>query len=98
VVIARCPTDVNGITGYFLTKLDVLSCLDHVPVYVAYEVDGNRHDEIPITQTEFHHAVPGAVGPVGAGVPELAVGREQAVGGAGPVVLEVEAGAASLVS
>jgi adenylosuccinate synthase len=49
---------VNGITGYFLTKLDVLSGLDRVPVCVAYEVDGIRYDEIPMTQTEFHHAVP----------------------------------------
>src|SRR6202047_4710602 len=57
-VIARYATRVNGITGYFLTKLDVLSGLDQVPVCVAYDVDGRRHDEIPMTQTEFHHAVP----------------------------------------
>ena len=57
-VIARYATRVNGITGYFLTKLDVLSGLDRVPVCVAYEVDGTRSDEIPMTQTEFHHAVP----------------------------------------
>jgi adenylosuccinate synthase len=57
-VIARYATRVNGMTDYFLTKLDVLSGLDQVPVCVAYEVDGKRHDEIPMTQTEFHHAVP----------------------------------------
>jgi adenylosuccinate synthase len=57
-VIARYSTRVNGITGYFLTKLDVLSGLDRVPVCVAYEVDGKRQAEIPMTQTEFHHAVP----------------------------------------
>jgi adenylosuccinate synthase len=57
-VIARYATRVNGITGYFLTKLDVLSGLDKVPVCVAYEVDGKRQDDIPMTQTEFHHAVP----------------------------------------
>ena len=57
-VIARYATRVNGITDYFLTKLDVLSGLDQVPVCVAYEVDGKRHDELPMTQTEFHHAVP----------------------------------------
>jgi adenylosuccinate synthase len=57
-VIARYATRVNGITGYFLTKLDVLSGLAKVPVCVAYEVDGKRQDEIPATQTEFHHAVP----------------------------------------
>jgi adenylosuccinate synthase len=57
-VIARYATRVNGITDYFLTKLDVLSGLERVPVCVAYDVNGTRHDEVPMTQTEFHHAVP----------------------------------------
>jgi adenylosuccinate synthase len=57
-VIARYATRVNGITDYFVTKLDVLSGLERVPVCVAYEVNGTRHDEVPMTQTEFHHAVP----------------------------------------
>ncbi|MGH3916160.1 MAG: adenylosuccinate synthetase, partial [Pseudonocardiaceae bacterium] len=38
--------------------LDVLSGLETVPVCVAYEVDGRRTDEMPMTQTDFHHAVP----------------------------------------
>ncbi len=29
-----------------------------MPVCVAYEVDGVRHDEVPMTQTEFPRAVP----------------------------------------
>ena len=57
-VIARYASRVNGITDYFLTKLDVLSGLDTVPICVAYDVDGVRHDEMPMTQTEFHHARP----------------------------------------
>lgn len=57
-VIARYATRINGVTDYFLTKLDVLSDLDTIPVCVAYEVDGVRHDEIPMTQTDFHHARP----------------------------------------
>ncbi|MGJ6963676.1 adenylosuccinate synthase [Streptosporangium sp. G11] len=57
-VIARYATRINGVTDYFLTKLDVLSGLDTIPVCVAYEVDGVRHDEIPMTQTDFHHARP----------------------------------------
>jgi adenylosuccinate synthase len=57
-VIARYSTRVNGITDYFLTKMDVLSSLDKVPVCVAYEVDGKRCREVPTTQTEFHHARP----------------------------------------
>ncbi|MBG0827201.1 adenylosuccinate synthase [Planomonospora sp. ID67723] len=57
-VIARYATRINGVTDFFLTKLDVLSGLEKIPVCVAYEVDGVRHDEIPMTQTDFHHATP----------------------------------------
>ncbi|MGQ0716574.1 MAG: adenylosuccinate synthase [Pseudonocardiales bacterium] len=57
-VIGRYAARVNGITDFFLTKLDVLSGLDTVPVCVAYEVDGKRTDEMPMTQTDLHHAVP----------------------------------------
>jgi adenylosuccinate synthase len=57
-VIARYAARVNGITDYFLTKLDVLSGLEKVPVCVAYDIDGRRVEEMPMTQTELHHAVP----------------------------------------
>jgi adenylosuccinate synthase len=57
-VIARYAARVNGVTDFVLTKLDVLSGLERVPVCVAYEVAGRRLDEMPMTQTEFHHAVP----------------------------------------
>jgi len=57
-VIARYATRVNGITDYFLTKLDVLSSLETVPICVGYTVDGVRTDDMPMTQTEIHHAVP----------------------------------------
>ncbi|MFD0887554.1 adenylosuccinate synthase [Streptosporangium algeriense] len=57
-VIARYASRINGVTDFFLTKLDVLSGLERIPVCVAYEVDGVRYDEIPMTQTDFHHAKP----------------------------------------
>jgi adenylosuccinate synthase len=57
-VIARYANRVNGLTDFFITKLDVLSGLERVPVCVAYDVKGTRHDEIPMTQTDFHHATP----------------------------------------
>lgn len=57
-VIARYATRVNGITDYFLTKLDVLSGLTTVPICVAYDVDGERVEHMPTTQTDFHHAKP----------------------------------------
>jgi adenylosuccinate synthase len=57
-VLARYAARVNGFTDYFLTKLDVLTGLDRIPVCVAYDVDGVRHDEVPMTQSDFHHAKP----------------------------------------
>lgn len=57
-VVARYAARVNGFTDYVLTKLDVLSDLETIPVCVAYEVDGERYDEMPMTQTGFHHAKP----------------------------------------
>ena len=57
-VIARYASRVNGFTDMFLTKLDVLTGIGEIPICVAYDVDGVRHDEMPMTQTEFHHATP----------------------------------------
>ena len=56
--IARYASRINGITDLVVTKLDVLSGWEQIPVCVAYEVDGERHDELPMTQTGFHHAKP----------------------------------------
>jgi adenylosuccinate synthase len=57
-VVARYAARVNGVTDFVLTKLDVLTGLERVPVCVAYDVDGVRHDEMPVNQTDFHHARP----------------------------------------
>ena len=57
-VIARYASRVNGFTDLFLTKLDVLTGIGEIPICVAYDVDGKRFDEMPLTQTDFHHAVP----------------------------------------
>ncbi|MDP9093180.1 MAG: adenylosuccinate synthase [Actinomycetota bacterium] len=56
--IARYATRINGVTDFVLTKLDVLTGLTEIPVCVAYEVDGIRHDELPMTQAEFARARP----------------------------------------
>ena len=56
--IARYATRVNGLTDFFLTKLDVLSDWDQIPVCVAYEIDGVRVEELPASQSDFHHAKP----------------------------------------
>ncbi|MEJ1089138.1 adenylosuccinate synthase [Microbacterium sp. Mu-80] len=56
--ITRYATRVNGITDLVLTKLDVLTGLKEIPVCVAYDVDGERFDDVPVNQTDFHHAKP----------------------------------------
>jgi adenylosuccinate synthase len=56
--IARYSARVNGVTDFVLTKLDVLTGLKEIPVCVAYEVEGKRLDEMPVSQTDFHHAKP----------------------------------------
>jgi adenylosuccinate synthase len=56
--IARYAVRVNGLTDFFLTKLDVLTGWEKIPVCVAYEVDGLRVEELPASQSDFHHAKP----------------------------------------
>ena len=57
-VVTRYAARVNGLTDLVMTKLDVLTGHETIPVCVAYDVDGERTDEMPLTQTDFHHAVP----------------------------------------
>ena len=56
--ITRYATRINGITDLVLTKLDVLTGLKEIPVCVAYDVEGRVFDEVPVNQTDFHHAKP----------------------------------------
>ena len=56
--VARYTARINGVTDFVLTKLDVLTGLASIPVCVAYSVDGVRHDEVPVSQSDFHHAKP----------------------------------------
>ncbi len=56
--IARYASRINGLTDIFLTKLDVLTGWERIPVCVAYDIDGVITDEVPMTQTDFHHARP----------------------------------------
>ncbi len=57
-VILRYAARINGFTELFLTKLDVLSELSPIRVCVAYEVDGERFEDVPPHQSLFHRARP----------------------------------------
>ena len=55
----RFAVRVNGITSLALTKLDVLSAFDELPVCVRYRLeDGSETEELPAHQSDFHHARP----------------------------------------
>ncbi|HTF11190.1 MAG TPA: adenylosuccinate synthase [Asanoa sp.] len=57
-VVARYAVRLNGITDMVITKLDVLTGLEKVPICVGYEINGTVHADMPMSQTDFHHAVP----------------------------------------
>ena len=57
-VVVRYAARVNGLTDLVVTKLDVLTGRDTIPVAVAYDVNGRRFDEMPYDQSDFHHATP----------------------------------------
>ncbi len=57
-VVVRYAARVNGLTDLVVTKLDVLTGCERIPVCVAYDVDGARFDEMPYDQSDFHHAKP----------------------------------------
>ena len=59
LVALRFAARVNGITSIALTKLDVLSEFDEVPICVRYRLpDGSETDEFPAHQSDFHHCRP----------------------------------------
>jgi adenylosuccinate synthase len=57
-VVGRYAQRVNGVTDFVITKLDVLTGLERVPICVGYDIFGTRHDEMPVNQSDFHHATP----------------------------------------
>ncbi len=57
-LVVESAATYNGVTDIFLTKLDILTGWKKIPVCVAYDVDGVRHDTMPMTQAELARAVP----------------------------------------
>jgi adenylosuccinate synthase len=59
LVALRFAARLNGLTSLALTKLDVLSEFDEIPVCVRYRLpDGSETGEFPAHQSDFHHARP----------------------------------------
>ncbi len=59
LVALRFAVRVNGLTSLALTKLDVLSTFDRLPVCSRYRLPGGEETEdFPGHQSDFHHARP----------------------------------------
>ena len=58
VVASRYGTKMQGCTYVALTKLDVLSYMEKIPVCVAYEIDGHRVEKFPSGIEELNIATP----------------------------------------
>lgn len=58
VVASRYGAKMQGCTYIALTKLDVLSYMEQIPVCVAYELDGKRIDRFPADIDELNAAKP----------------------------------------
>jgi adenylosuccinate synthase len=57
LVALRYAARLNGFTSLALTKLDVLSTFDQLPVCTRYRLrDGSETPEFPAHQSDFHHA------------------------------------------
>jgi adenylosuccinate synthase len=59
LVALRFAVRVNGVTSLALTKLDVLSTFEEIPVCVRYRLpDGTETENFPANQSDFHHCAP----------------------------------------
>jgi adenylosuccinate synthase len=57
-IAARFAARLNTLTEMVVTKLDVLSSFDLIPVCVGYEYEGRRYDRFPPNQTIFNKCLP----------------------------------------
>ena len=58
LVQVRQAVRVNGLTEIALTKLDILSDFESLPVCIGYDVDGTLIKEMPASLTQYRKAKP----------------------------------------
>lgn len=56
--VVEAAARANAFTDIFLTKLDILTGWEKIPVCVGYDLGGVRHETVPISQSDFIRAVP----------------------------------------
>jgi len=57
-VVARYSTQINGLTGAAITRLDVLDALPQLKICVGYELDGENIDYLPSNVAELERCQP----------------------------------------
>ena len=57
-LVVEAAARANAFTDIFLTKLDILTGWERIPVCVGYEIDGTKYETMPLTQSGFARAVP----------------------------------------
>lgn len=57
-VAMKRSVEVNSLTGLAITKLDVLDGLSELKIAVAYELNGERVERLPIAVEDFSQCVP----------------------------------------
>jgi adenylosuccinate synthase len=57
-LVVESAAKANAFTDIFLTKLDVLTGWERIPVCVGYRVNGTRYEIMPLTQSDFARAEP----------------------------------------
>ena len=57
-LVVEAAARANAFTDIFLTKLDILTGWERIPVCVGYEIDGTKYESMPLTQSGFARAVP----------------------------------------
>jgi adenylosuccinate synthase len=58
MVAARFTVELNGMSGVVITKLDVLDTLPEVKVATAYDLDGERLEDLPVRHDMLSRARP----------------------------------------
>jgi adenylosuccinate synthase len=53
LVLLRYAVEINGITEMFITKMDILSGIQQIPICNAYEVDGRRINQLERTADAY---------------------------------------------
>ncbi|MBR2760637.1 MAG: adenylosuccinate synthase [Solobacterium sp.] len=56
--VVRQAVIINGMTDLAITKIDILSGYDTLPVCVGYEINGKVYDTVPASISDYEKAVP----------------------------------------